>query len=101
MKYKVRIRVKAVARSEHGSAFSAGIYDETSKTKAPDVHGTNPDVADVKQGYNWYDLGTYTPEPSHAQMLWAAPGWFNVKKGETSAVEYVMVDCVDFIVTEQ
>ncbi|MBO4345988.1 MAG: DUF4838 domain-containing protein, partial [Victivallales bacterium] len=101
MKYKVRIRVKAVARADHGSAFSAGIYDETSKTKAPDVKGTNPDVADVKEGYNWYDLGTYTPEPSHVQLLWGAPGYFDAKKGETSAVEYVMVDCVDFIAIEQ
>ena len=101
LKYKVRIRVKAVARADHGNAFSAGIYDETSKTKAPDVNGTKPDVKELKPGYQWYDLGTYIPNPSHAQWFWGAPGWFDAKKGETSAVEYVMVDCVDFIATEQ
>ncbi|MBQ7649482.1 MAG: hypothetical protein IJS15_00900, partial [Victivallales bacterium] len=101
LKYKVRIRVKAVPRADHGNAFSAGIYDETSKTKAPDVNGTKPDVKELKTGYQWYDMGTYIPNPSHAQWFWGAPGWFDAKKGETSAVEYVMVDCVDFIAIEQ
>ena len=100
LKYKVRIRVKVAPSAEQGNAFSAGIYDETSKTKAPNVDGTKPDVKELKTGYQWYDMGTYIPNPSHVQWFWGAPGWFDAKKGETSAVNYVMVDCLDFIAVE-
>ncbi len=69
-----------------GSAFWAGVYD-TARNKS--WGQIQPNTAAVQEGYQWYDVATWTPEAD--QYLWVGPGPF-MKDGGRSAIEAVHVD---------
>ena len=99
-KYKVRIRVKLEKDADKGHAFEAGLYDDTAERYIPGIKRLFLNVKDSKDGYQWYDLGAFTPNPEHTQIFWAAPGRFDKNEGGKPAVKHIMFDCVEFIPTE-
>ncbi len=84
--YKLRVRVRVVKTDRQGSAFWAGIYDTARKKGWGQIQ---PSTAEVQEGYQWYDVGTWIPEAN--QYLWLGPGPFT-KDGGQSAIEAVYVD---------
>jgi len=84
--YKLRVRVRVAKTDREGSAFWAGIYDVARKKGWGHVQ---PSTSDVQEGYQWYDVGTWTPQAD--QYLWVGPGPF-AKDGGRSAIEAVYVD---------
>ncbi|NLS93271.1 MAG: DUF4838 domain-containing protein [Planctomycetaceae bacterium] len=85
-KYKLRMRVRVVKAGREGSAFWAGVYDTARKKGWGQIQ---PGTAEVEEGYQWYNVATWTPEAE--QYLWVGPGPFN-KDGGQSAIEAVYVD---------
>lgn len=84
--YKLRVRVRVVKTDRDGNAFWAGVYD-TARKKG--WGGIQPNTTAVQDGYQWYDVATWTPERD--QYLWIGPGPFT-KDGGQSAIESVYVD---------
>ncbi|MBQ7651665.1 MAG: DUF4838 domain-containing protein [Victivallales bacterium] len=99
-KYKVRIRVKLEKNAEKGHAFEAGLYDDTAERYIPGIKRLFLNVEDAEDGYQWYDLGAFTPNPEHTQIFWAAPGRFDKNADGKPAVKHIMFDCVEFLPTE-
>lgn len=93
IRYKLRMRIKVVKAQEKGIAFWAGIYDSTDKKGYGEIQ---PNVQDVKDGYQWYDVATWTPNTKHNQWIWAGPGIFDKKNG-TSAIKAVYVDKLELV----
>ncbi len=91
--YKFRIRVKVEKAKDKGDAFWAGIYDQAEKRGYGEIR---PKVEDIKDGYQWYDVCTWTPKPENNQWLWAGPGIFDLKT-ETSAVKKVYIDRIELV----
>jgi hypothetical protein len=63
-----------------------GVYDMARKKGWGQIQ---PSTAKVQEGYQWYDVATWTPEAD--QYLWVGPGLFE-KNGGQSAIEAVYVD---------
>ncbi len=84
--YRLRVRLRVVKSERKGNAFWAGVYDMTRKKSWGQIQ---PNTADVQNGYQWYDVATWTPEAG--QYLWVGPGQFT-KEGGKSAIEAVYVD---------
>jgi hypothetical protein len=85
-KLRMRMRVRVVKSDREGSAFWAGVYDTARKKGWGQIQ---PSTAEVQDGYQWYDVATWTPEAD--QYLWVGPGTFK-KDGGRSAIEAVYVD---------
>lgn len=94
MAYKLRARIKVEKAKATGEAFWMGVYDRTDKTS---YFTYTINVSKVKDGYQWYDIGTWTPNAAHSQWIWAGPGRFDRKKGETSAVKAVYIDRIELV----
>ena len=90
-KYKLRIRARVVKTDREGNAFWAGVYDTASKKGWGQIQ---PSTAKVQEGYQWYDVATWTPEAG--QYIWVGPGVFK-KDGGQSAIEAVYVDRFELI----
>jgi uncharacterized protein DUF4838/glycosyl hydrolase family 67 len=88
-KYKLRMRVRVAKTEREGNAFWAGVYDTGRKKGWGQIQ---PNTAAVQEGYQWYDVATWTPETD--QYLWVGPGVFQ-KDGGQSAIEAVYVDRFD------
>ena len=86
-KYKLRMRIRVEKTEREGEAFWAGVYD-TAKRKS--YGQISPRTADVKGGYQWYDVTTWQPEDR--QYVWIGPGRFDKKGGQPSAIGAVYVD---------
>jgi len=84
--YKLRVRVRVVKTEREGNAFWAGIYDAARKKGWGQIQ---PNTSAVQEGYQWYDVATWTPQAD--QYLWIGPGPFTKGVGQ-SAVEAVYVD---------
>jgi hypothetical protein len=84
--YRLRVRVRVAKTARQGNAFWAGVYDVARKKGWGQIQPTTSAVPD---GYQWYDVATWTPEAN--QYLWIGPGPF-AKDGGQSAVEAVYVD---------
>ncbi|MBO4345074.1 MAG: hypothetical protein J5833_04930, partial [Victivallales bacterium] len=78
-------------------AFEAGLYDDTAESYISGIKRLILNVEDAADGYQWYDLGAFTPNPENAQIFWAAPGRFDKNEGGRPAVKHIMFDCVEFI----
>jgi hypothetical protein len=85
--YKLRMRVKVDKSGTPGPAFWAGVYDTT---RARGYGQIEPTVAQVADGYQWYDVTTWKPEPN--QYIWAGPGRFDKKANASSPVNAVYID---------
>ena len=86
-KYKLRMRIRVEKTDREGIAFWAGVYDTA---KAKGYGSIEPKTSEVKDGYQWYDITTWTPEA--AQYIWVGPGRFDKEGGKPSAIEAVYVD---------
>ncbi len=86
-KYKVRMRIRVEKTPREGEAFWAGVYDYGRKKSWGQIA---PKTAAVKDGYQWYDVATWTPDAS--QYIWVGPGRFDKKGGKQSAISAVYVD---------
>jgi len=89
--YRIRARVR-VEREEgaKGEAFWAGVYDEAAKRGRG---GIEPKVADVGEGYVWYDVATWIP--GGGSYFWIGPGRFDAQGGGRSAVKAVWLDKIE------
>ncbi|MBN2450749.1 MAG: DUF4838 domain-containing protein [Lentisphaeria bacterium] len=90
--YTVRMRVKVEKSGVPGKAFWAGVYDTVRRKGFGQI---DPDVADVEEGYRWYDVATWTPEAG--QYIWIGPGMFKAGDGAASAVKAVYLDRMELI----
>jgi len=73
--YRLRARIaveKTVEPDENSEAFWIGIYDPAAKRELVRLA---PKVADVADGFIWYDLGIWQPAASH--YFWIGPGRFD------------------------
>ena len=86
-KYKVRMRIRVEKTEREGEAFWAGVYDTGRKRSWGQIA---PRTSQVEDGYQWYDVATWTPE--HSQYIWVGPGRFDKKGGKPSAIAAVYVD---------
>lgn len=93
--YRLRMRVKVEKGDHDGKAFWAGVYDTVRKSG---FGGIDPLTSAVEDGYQWYDVATWTPEAG--QYVWIGPGVFDKAKGETSAVQAVYLDRFELIRVE-
>jgi len=84
--YKVRMRIRVDKTDRDGNAFWAGVYDTVKKKGFGQLQ---PQTSQVKDGYQWYDVATWTPEAG--QYLWVGPGVFS-KDGGQSAINALYVD---------
>ena len=82
-RYRLRIRVR-VEKAGSGEAFQCGIQD----SKWGCIKAISPKTDEVSDGYEWYDLGSFTP--SRGMYMWFAPGRF--ANGGTSPVNGVWID---------
>jgi len=57
-----------------------------------------PKTSDVEDGYQWYDVATWSPDEN--QTVWIGPGRFDMKGGKASAVRAVFVDRFEFVKVE-
>jgi len=85
--YRVRIRARVEKGDREGEAFWAGVYDAARKEGVGQIA---PTTAEAKDGYQWYDVTTWTPE--EGQFIWVGPGQFDKKSGESSAIKAVFID---------
>lgn len=85
--YRLRVRIRVEKGEREGEAFWAGVYD-TARKKG--YGGASPATTDVGEGYQWYDVATWLPEAG--QYVWVAPGRFDQKGGQSSAIKAVYVD---------
>ncbi len=85
-KYKLRARVRVAKSDRQGNAFWAGVYDTARKRGWGQIQ---PATSAVKDGYQWYDVATWTPETN--QYIWVGPGTYP-KDGGQSAIEAVYID---------
>ena len=86
-KYRLRMRIRVAKTDREGEAFWAGVYDYGRKKGYGQIA---PKTTDVKDGYQWYDVTTWTPEEN--QYVWIGPGMFDKKGGKRSAIAAVYVD---------
>jgi hypothetical protein len=93
-RYQLRVRARVVKADREGNAFWAGVYDTDRKQSWGQIQPTN---AQVQEGYQWYDVTTWTPEAK--QYLWVGPGPFT-KDGGRSAIESVCIDRFELIPEE-
>jgi hypothetical protein len=91
VKYKLRVRVRVVKTEREGNAFWAGVYDTERKKGWGSIQ---PHTSAVQEGYQWYDVATWTPEAK--QYLWIGPGPF-AKDGGQSAIEALYVDRFELV----
>ncbi len=88
-KYKVRMRIRVNKSDVPGEAFWAGIYDYKTK-RGPQI---SMKAEDVKDGYQWYEIGSFVPGAK--QRVWLGSGRYDRKGGGKSAVKGVYVDRVE------
>ena len=91
-KYRISARVR-VDKKENGKgqAFWSGVYDYLNNRDA--ASGYAPQIADVKDGYQWYTISTLRPSPGH--HFWFGPGMFDKKQTDHSlAHNGVYLDCI-------
>ena len=94
-KYKLRIRARVEKTAREGNAFWAGVYDTARKKGWGQIQ---PSTAKIQEGYQWYDVATWTPEVK--QYIWVGPGVFKKDDGQ-SAIEAVYVDRFDLVPVKQ
>ena len=88
--HKYRLRVLLRVEKEPGAvgeAFRAGVYDPTTKQSCG---GIEPKVAATADGYAWYEVAEWVPQPEH--YLWIGPRRFDKAAGTASAIKAVFVD---------
>jgi hypothetical protein len=90
--YKARMRIKVEKSGTPGKAFWAGVYDTLRRRGFGQIE---PQADKVADGYQWYDVATWTPEAG--QYLWAGPGQFDKKNGAPSAVKAVYIDRIELV----
>ena len=90
--YKLRMRIKVEKSGTPGKAFWAGVYDTLRRRGFGQIEPTVDTVAD---GYQWYDVATWTPETG--QYIWAGPGQFDKKGGAASAVKAISIDRIELL----
>jgi hypothetical protein len=90
-RYQLRIRVRVEKTERSGNAFWAGVYDTRRKKGWGQIQ---PQTSQVQDGYQWYDVATWTPESS--QYIWVGPGVFDKDSGQ-SAIQAVYVDEFELI----
>jgi hypothetical protein len=90
--YTVRMRIKVEKSGTPGKAFWAGVYDTLRRRGFGQIE---PLVDQVADGYQWYDVATWTPEAG--QYIWIGPGMFDKKNGAASAVKAVSVDRIELV----
>lgn len=90
-KYQIRIRAKVEKEKgkTSGEAFWCGAYDTA---KAIHRGQIDPDISQIKDGYQWYDVIVWTPNQD--DYIWAGPGRFG-KNG--SAIHAVFIDQIEFM----
>ncbi len=86
--YKLDVRARIDRVGGDGEAFWAGVYDDGRKKSQCFA---SRKTAEMRDGYAWYDVGEWTPEPD--QYIWIGPGRFDLKGGATSAIGALHVDC--------
>lgn len=90
--YKLRMRVRVEKSGTPGKAFWAGVYDTLRRRGFGQIE---PQVAQVAEGYQWYDVATWTP--AAGQYVWAGPGQYDKKNGAVSAVTSVSIDRIELV----
>ena len=90
--YTLRLRLKVEKSGTPGQAFWAGVYDTLRHRGFGQI---DREVGQVAEGYQWYDVATWTPEAG--QYIWAAPGRFDSKGGAASAVKAVYLDRLELV----
>jgi hypothetical protein len=85
-KYKLRVRIRVEKTDRVGAAFWAGVYDLDRKKGLGQIQ---PQTTGVQDGYQWYDVATWTPELQ--QYIWVGPGVFDKNSGQSS-IKAVYVD---------
>ena len=91
-KYRVSARVRVEKKKDgKGQAFWSGVYDYKHKRDA--APGYAPQVAAVKDGYQWYPITTWCPAEGH--YFWFGPGTYDKKKiSQSPAHDGVYLDCI-------
>ena len=90
-KYKIRARVRVEKEPDSkGEAFWAGVYDTPAKKGCGSISVKAEKCGD---GYLWYDVCTWMPKDG--QYFWFAPGRFDKKGGDTSAIKSVWLDRIE------
>ncbi len=92
-KYRLRMRV-SVERDpgKSGEAFWAGVYDSKNRRSCGGLERKTSDVGD---GYAWYEVADWVPEPDH--YFWLGPGRFDKAGGATSAIKSLKLDKLELI----
>ena len=54
--------------------------------------GYSPQVAAVKDGYQWYPITTWRPAAGHS--FWFGPGMYDKKMSQSPAHDGVYLDCI-------
>jgi hypothetical protein len=91
-RYAVRMRLRVEKSGTPGKAFWAGVYDAQRRRGLGQTETTVDQLGD---GYQWYEVATWTPEAG--QYVWAGPGPFDQKGGATSAVKAVYLDRLELV----
>jgi len=87
-KYRLRMRVRVEKEpGKEGEAFWSGVYDAKNKKGCGGCDRKNAAVGD---GYAWYDVAEWVPEPAH--FFWIGPGRFDKKGGAASAIRALFID---------
>ena len=47
------------------------------------------------EGYAWYDVAEWVPEPDH--YFWIGPGRFDLQGGDASAIQALYIDRLELI----
>ena len=91
-KYRVSARVRVEKKKDgKGQAFWSGVYDYKNRRDAG--RGYAPQVAAVKDGYQWYPITTWCPAEGH--YFWFGPGTYDKKKmSQSPAHDGVYLDCI-------
>ena len=95
VKYTLRARIKVLAKSGcTGEAFRCGICRPNDSSAD---HGLilAPKVTEVMDGYQWYEIGAFVPDPE--KMFWMSPGVFDENHGEKTSIEGVWIDKLEFV----
>ncbi|MBM4036087.1 MAG: DUF4838 domain-containing protein, partial [Planctomycetes bacterium] len=89
--YRLRMRARVEAQAgREGEAFWTGVYDPKNKKSHG---GITRKTAEVGDGYAWYNVAEWVPEPDH--YFWVGPGRFDLKAGATSAIRALYIDCIE------
>jgi hypothetical protein len=91
-RYKIRARLRVEKEpGKKGNAFWAGVYDTKAKKDAGSVVRTTDAVAEQ---YAWYDIAEFVPNSD--QYFWIGPGTFNKANNETSAIQALYIDKLEW-----